>query len=312
MASSGKKKDDGDPRGFMATIRAPAQRGDATADTDAPAPNSNATLPPTLASEDASAAAPIRAEDAPLVAQKYRLGRVIHRGVGSHVYEANQTTLARTVAVRLLTSKAEERDEKRIIAEARLLAQLAHPNVLEVYELGMHEGRPFVAMELLVGESLRDKMDREGKLSLVDAATIGAGILNGLRAAHEASVVHRGLTPRHVFLADKRGKTTVKIADLGVRADADPRLDLYAAGVVLYEMLTGQLPFPKVDIERELNDQFTRMPKGPSEINELLGLDTDAFAMRALAESRDERFQSAVEMLDAWCSIAAFQPYMNA
>jgi serine/threonine-protein kinase len=246
------------------------------------------------------------AAEAPLVAGKYRLGRLIFEGRETRIHEATQTALARKVAIRLLSADAGERDEKQMLAEARLLAQLAHPNVVEIYELGIHEGRPFVAMELLEGETLRDRLDR-GRLPLPDAAQVGEGILSALRAAHEASVVHRGLTPRNVFLANKRGKMIVKIADLGVRAEADPRLDLYAAGVVLYEVLTGRLPFAAIDIERDLNDAFTRPPPGPSEINPELGLDADAFATRALAESRDERFQSAVEMLDAWCSIGALE-----
>ncbi len=253
-------------------------------------------------------------DDGTLVAGKYRLLREIGRGRSTVTYEALQNALGRRAAVKLLEPGADPAEERRMLAEAKLCAQLAHPNVLEVYELGQHGGSPFVAMELLTGETLRARIDREGALGVARAARVGVELVQALRIAHAHGVVHRGLTPHSVFLVMKRDAEVVKLADFGVRADADPRLDLYAAGVVLYEALSGRLPFavPREDEAPDLNAAYTRLPPGPSEARPELGLDADAFVTRALAAGRAERFQTADEMLDAWCSIAAFADYIHA
>jgi serine/threonine protein kinase len=115
-----------------------------------------------------------------------------------------------------------------------------------------------------------------------------------------------------VFLAKTRDGFAVKLSDFGDRPDADPRIDLYGAGVVLYEALTGRLPFPEVRAEGDdLNSVFTRLPTLPSELRTDLGLDVDSFITRALARSRQNGFQTADEMRDAWCSTAALEPHIR-
>jgi len=249
---------------------------------------------------------PRTTDPAALIAGKYRVERLIAESVHSRIYEAVQTNLERRLALRRLRADAAERHRSDVLAEARICSRLGHPNVLAVYEMGADGEGPFVAMELLAGETLREQLARGGRLDVAEVARLGAGILGALVAAHEVGVMHPALSPSKVFISVVRGGHIAKLSDFGEVGDADPRSDLHAAGVIIYEALTGAFPFETGTAIHE-----GRLPPGPSEVRDDVGLDADAFTDRALSSSLGARFQSAEEMLDAWSSIEAVEPHLR-
>ena len=193
------------------------------------------------------------------------------------VYQARDTSLARIVAVKVLPATfATDRDRlKRFEHEARAAAALNHPGVMAVYDLGLHEGSPYLVTELLEGASLRQKLDAE-RLSVPKAISYGAQVAQALAAAHEKGIVHRDLKPDNLFitamdrvkildfglakltapgdlnksLVDATGTVHAVLGTIGYMAPeqarglpTDHRADIFAFGCVLFEMLQGQRAF---------------------------------------------------------------------
>ena len=155
----------------------------------------------------------------------YRIVEKIGEGGMGEVYRAHDEKLDRDVAIKVLPEAVTQDAERlaRFETEAKAVAKLAHPNILEVYELGDHEGRPFMATELLEGETLRERLEG-GSLGWRKATEIGAAIADGLGAAHEVGIIHRDLKPSNVFLtADGRAKVLdfglAKYEDAGAGKD---------------------------------------------------------------------------------------------
>ena len=215
-----------------------------------------------------------------LIAEKYRLDRLIGRGGIGAVYEAQHLGLDRAVAVKLLRHDYLEDEQAlaRFRREARAVARIRHPNVADIYDSGvLSTGEPYIAMELVAGETLRTLLDRAGPLLIAQAARIGRQLAEGIEAAHQSGVIHRDLKPSNVILgSDHTGAPQAKILDfsiakvddvMGTGSEAlttaggllgtphymspeqceesplDARSDLYALGVLLYEMLGGRPPF---------------------------------------------------------------------
>jgi serine/threonine protein kinase len=199
----------------------------------------------------------------PVVAGRYRLDRLVGRGGTAEVWQATDTSLGRTVALKLVTAP-HDASAVRAADEARTLAQLSHPSLVQVYDAGTDdEGRPWVVMEFVQGDTLADAM-RRGPLPVARVAEVGAAVAEGLAHVHARGLLHRDVKPANVLLG-RDG--TVKLTDFGIARLVDaakvtstglmvgtasylapeqvsgepvgPAVDVYALGLVLLEALTG-------------------------------------------------------------------------
>jgi len=256
---------------------------------------------------------------------KYRIVSRLGRGGMGTVYKAVDTTLDRDVAIKCLNADLGDADLlKRFRAEAMTLARLNHPNIAILFELTEHEGQLLMVMEFVRGETFDRLSQREGPMPIGRAAQLCVQVLDALGHAHRAGVVHRDLKPANLMLTESG---LVKVMDFGLARmagtehltndgymvgtpaymspeqvlgrDIDGRADLYAMGVVLFRLLTGQLPF-KADsgiamVQRQLNDPPTPVRQLRQELSDAC----EAVIARALAKPAGERFQTAEELKSA-------------
>jgi serine/threonine protein kinase len=273
---------------------------------------------------------------------RYELLEPLGRGGMGTVYKARQARLEKLVAVKLLdpTRAGRKGAMTRFWREARAAAQIRHPNVVEVFDVGFDDGTAFLVMELLDGQDLAAHLATRGRLELHEAVEVLAPVLAGVRAAHEAGVVHRDLKPSNIFLA-RRGRTLVNpvVLDFGVSRllddeelglasatsvdaligtaayvspeqakqsrSADDRSDQYSLGVILYECVTGQRPFTGVSTYELLHAIATAPVKGPSQLNPALPEAFDQVVLRALARDPGHRFANLEEFAGALLAFAA-------
>ncbi|HNS96997.1 MAG TPA: serine/threonine-protein kinase [Polyangiaceae bacterium] len=217
---------------------------------------------------------------------KYRILSTLASGGMGTVYRAEQLSLRREVAIKV-TDKLDEASRKRFIREASILAKIQHPHILTVYDYGPmpeHRGGLFMAMELLQGQTLRDRLKSKGYLSPVELIQIMHQVARGLRAAHRQNLVHRDLKPSNLMLVRQDdGPPLVKILDFGlvkllnnedatevtqagsvvgsaqyvapemiVGAEMDHRADIYAFGIIMFQALAGRAPFDEPTVVNTL------------------------------------------------------------
>ncbi|MEZ4325928.1 MAG: serine/threonine-protein kinase [Polyangiales bacterium] len=249
------------------------------------------------------------------------------------VWAAEHQLLKKVVAVKLLLpQQLHGAARKRFEREARMAGSIGHPSIVKVFDMGHREdGAPYLVMEYLKGESLADRVETFGALDVSECVTIMTQVLGGLAAAHDKGIVHRDLKPDNIFLARQDdGSTRAKLLDFGVsksldestlaltrtgavigtpyylspeqaRGDQgiDHRVDIWAAGVLLYEMLTGTLPFTADNYNALLVKILTNTPVPPSRVRPSIPLEMENVVLRAMERDREQRFPSAQAMLEA-------------
>jgi eukaryotic-like serine/threonine-protein kinase len=267
-----------------------------------------------------------------MVLEQYEILSPVGAGGMGEVYRARDTRLGREVAIKVLPefSNTDTERLRRFEQEARAAASLNHPNIFAIYELGIHDGVPYLVSELLEGETLRVRL-AHGALSLRKAVDYGVQIANGLAAAHEKGIVHRDLKPENLFVT-KDGR--VKILDFGlariahqnafvashgtaatlsesgmvvgtvgymspeqVRGEpADHRSDIFAFGVVLYEMVTGQRTFRKATSVETMTAILNEEPPPISHYVTKSSAGLQRVIHRCLEKNPEQRFQSASDL----------------
>ncbi len=268
---------------------------------------------------------------------RYDLERILRRGSASTVWIATQRSLRRRVAVKLLETDASRRDEytKRFVREAELAAKVRHPNVVEVIDTGEWGGRPYLVMELLEGDDLHYELARGGPMPWTRAVAIARQVVAGLAAAHRCGVVHRDVKPSNILLVGDHAEDAVKVIDFGIARAAegpgaarltaahramgtpqylapevaqgeiaDERSDQYAVGIVLYEMLTGSVPYRGVRPNEILSKHVrARIPS----VREMFGdvpREVDQIVRRCLAKDPSQRFASMGDLLMALAAVS--------
>ncbi|MDO9380901.1 MAG: serine/threonine-protein kinase, partial [Nocardioidaceae bacterium] len=226
-----------------------------------------------------------------VLAGRYRLGALIGRGGMAEVYRGLDESLGRPVAVKILTNAANAEAVDRHSAEAQIGARLNHPGLVAVYDVSTDHDPPFLVMELVEGITLADALER-GPLSSIAVAEIGAQLLAAIAVVHSADVLHRDIKPSNVMVAEG-ADPVVKLTDFGISRlidstrltstgllvgtarylspeqaageGVDRPTDVYAAGLVLLECLTGVQAFPGTQVET-LSARLHRQPEVPAEL----------------------------------------------
>lgn len=261
---------------------------------------------------------------------RYDIIRVLGKGAMGLVYEARDPNLDRRVAIKTikvenLSEEAAAEYEARFRTEARSAARLQHPNIVSVYDSDRHGDMAFLVMEFIQGEDLKHHLDAGRRYSLEQSLGMVRDLLSALDYAHRQNIVHRDVKPANLLIeADGRVKLTdfgvARIQDSGEATRTqgsmvgtlkymspeqvqgvpiDARADLFAVGVVLYQLLTGKRPFDG-DTDFAIIQQIVgHVPAAPSTFNTLLPQAIDAVMARALAKKRDERFATAQEFSQA-------------
>jgi eukaryotic-like serine/threonine-protein kinase len=267
----------------------------------------------------------------------YQLLELLGRGGMGEVYLAHDRRLNRRVALKLLPTAIVDDEERvrRFEQEARACSAISHPNVAHIYEIGEAEGRRYIAMEFVQGRTLRQALQR-GPLAVCEALDIATQIAIALVAAHEAGVVHRDIKPENVVLrVDGYVKVLdfglAKLVEDRLYADipeatplpslhtepellmgtsdymspeqvrrqpTDERTDLWSLGVVLYEILAGRRPFPGRESREVIVSILEREPEPTGRLRDGLPQALQEIVAKALQKRREERFQSAREMVD--------------
>ena len=263
----------------------------------------------------------------------YRVLRILGSGGMGLVFEAEDTHLKRTVALKVMRREFVDNysSRERFLLEARAAASLQSDHIVTVYQVGMAKDVPFLAMQLLHGEPLDSRLDREAPIPMPEAMMIARQVVEGLVSAHQNGLVHRDIKPANIWLeVDEKSKVfkRVKLLDFGLArmletnrkltnvgmivgtpqymspeqasgTPVDCRSDLFSLGTVLYVMLTGRLPFDAPTAPAMLLEIVIKMPPRPSAINRLIPKEVDELVMWLMAKSPDDRPNSALDVADA-------------
>jgi eukaryotic-like serine/threonine-protein kinase len=262
---------------------------------------------------------------------KYRLDAFLSKGGMGAVYRATHVMLNKTVAVKLINPELVTSPDvvRRFQREARAATALSHPNIVSVYDLGQTtEGTLYIAMEFVDGPSLKSVIESGGPVPVMRSLTLARQLASALSAAHRQGVIHRDLKPHNVMLARSHdGQEVAKLVDFGIAKTfdegtqlttagfspgtpqymapeqaegraVDARSDLYSFGIILYEMLAGEVPFNATSTAAVLIKQIKESPMPPSVKNPRVAIppQVEAIVLRCMAKDPAERFQTADEL----------------
>ena len=263
------------------------------------------------------------------VLENYKIIEEIAQGGMGKVYKAIHVSLERIVAIKMIHPNllSNEKIVKNFYTEAKIQASLNHPNIVTVYDFFQHDNKHYVVMEYVDGESISKILHHQGEFEINIAISIFRQILDGIKYAHSNNVIHKDIKTGNFLLTPN----TVKITDFGIaqildetsgktKSDLvigtpkymspeqimgkviDKRTDIYSLGIILYEFITGVVPF-NTDGENSAFEtrkaQLQSSPKKPSEINSKIPKELENIILRALSYNPDDRFQSVDEFINA-------------
>ncbi|MEZ4364413.1 MAG: serine/threonine-protein kinase [Kofleriaceae bacterium] len=268
---------------------------------------------------------------------RYTVTRKVGQGGMGAVYEATHTVIGRRFAVKVLLDKYAKRDAlvARLEKEAKLASSIGHEHIIDITDFGVTEdGRTFVVMEFLEGESLAECLQRETRLPEGRILHMVQQAASALSAAHEKGVMHRDIKPENIFLLQRRERDFVKVVDFGISKsmnnsdeneaaeprltqtgmvlgtplymspeqargddDLDPRVDVYALGVIMYEAATGRVPFQGNNYLSVISQVLGSDPVPPRQLVPELSEEFEALVMRAMAKDREDRYPTCAALL---------------
>jgi len=265
---------------------------------------------------------------------EYRIVKLLGHGGMGEVFEAEHAGTGRRVALKVMRhTLASEQDRKRFLREGRLAASVNHPHVVYIHGSEEIDGAPVIAMELVHGGTLKDRLKREGPLPIAGAVEAALQIIDGLEAAHAVGVLHRDIKPANCFVASDG---TVKVGDFGLSVstlargeslitasgavlgtpayaspeqlrgeELDVTSDIYSVGATLYHLLTGKTPFAATDFVKLITEVLDKQPAAPKSLRAEIPGELSKVILRCLAKERSARFQSYTELRDAFLPFRA-------
>ncbi len=255
---------------------------------------------------------------------RYEIHELIGVGGMAKVYRCNDTVDDREVAIKILKDEYLNNEEfiRRFKNESKAIAMLSHPNIVKVYDVSFGDMIQYIVMEYIDGITLKEYIDQQGIIEWKDALHLTTQVLKALQHAHECGIVHRDIKPQNIMLLQDG---TIKVTDFGIArfsdkatrtmteqaigsvhyiapeqargAVTDGKTDIYSVGVMLYEMLTGRLPFDGDSAVSVALMQLQSTPKRPRAINPGIPIGLEQITMKAMEKMPSDRYTSAAEML---------------